>query len=438
MTFRSTMMTGIAATLGTMLAAAPAFAMQAAPAAPAAAAKPPQDFKLSKPVRDAVSAAQTAIQAGDYATAKTKLAEAQAGVSTDDDRFVVASVTYQLAQSTKDAPLLQSSGQVLLATNRIDPAQQAGIYAAQAQSALDAQQFAQAETALKKVIELRPEVMDVYPSLVETQVRLNKPQDALATLDQGIQRVKAAGQPVDRQWLRRGVEIAYRAKLPAETSKLGQELVNTYPSADHWFEALARYRDGNPTMDQETRTDLMRLMRATNSLRVERLYLDYIAPLYMGYPGEADAVIKEGVAKGVLTTSSPAVKQIVSLTASKVSAARGELTAAAADARKAPNGKIALQTADSYLGFKDYAKAIEMYRVALEKGGLDNNLVNTRLGMALALSGQGPAAKTALASVTGPRADLAKYWSIYADRGAGAPASATPASAQAGSTGTPG
>ena len=48
-------------------------------------------------------------------------------------------------------------------------------------------------------------------------------------------------------------------------------------------------------------------------------------------------------------------------------------------------------------------------------GGADANLVNTRLGAALYHSGQKDAAKTTFASITGPRADLARYWMTFID-----------------------
>jgi hypothetical protein len=57
-----------------------------------------------------------------------------------------------------------------------------------------------------------------------------------------------------------------------------------------------------------------------------------------------------------------------------------------------------------------------MYRVALSKGGADTNLVNTRLGMSLAMAGDKAGAKTAFGAVTGPRAELARYWILWLDK----------------------
>jgi hypothetical protein len=47
------------------------------------------------------------------------------------------------------------------------------------------------------------------------------------------------------------------------------------------------------------------------------------------------------------------------------------------------------------------------------RAGVDANLVNSRLGMALALGGRRAEAETAFKAVTGARASLASYWLLW-------------------------
>ena len=54
-----------------------------------------------------------------------------------------------------------------------------------------------------------------------------------------------------------------------------------------------------------------------------------------------------------------------------------------------------------------------MFRAAQGKAGVDAELANLRLGMALAASGDKPAAKASLDLVTGARAEIARYWLAY-------------------------
>ncbi len=49
----------------------------------------------------------------------------------------------------------------------------------------------------------------------------------------------------------------------------------------------------------------------------------------------------------------------------------------------------------------------------IAKGGVDANVANLHLGMALARSGDKAGATAAFNAVSGPRADIAKYWLLY-------------------------
>ena len=79
----------------------------------------------------------------------------------------------------------------------------------------------------------------------------------------------------------------------------------------------------------------------------------------------------------------------------------------------AGTGAQARAAADAFFAFGQYADAATLYQAALQKGGEDPNLVNSRLGAALALAGRRPEAEAALHAVTGPRADLAGFWLVW-------------------------
>ena len=76
----------------------------------------------------------------------------------------------------------------------------------------------------------------------------------------------------------------------------------------------------------------------------------------------------------------------------------------------------AREAGDAHMGFGEYAAAVELYQAALQKGGEDANLVNTRLGAALALAGRRAEAEAAFRAVTGNRADLAGFWLAWLAR----------------------
>ena len=159
----------------------------------------------------------------------------------------------------------------------------------------------------------------------------------------------------------------------------------------------------------------MRLMATAGALNGERDYYEYAETASTkGLPGEAKAALTQGKAAGALNASKPLVAEISKTVDSKVAGDRAALPALDREARNAANGKAALGTADAYYGYGDFAKAADLYRVALTKGGVDADTVNLRLGAALARSGDKAGAAAALANVkSGTRAQLAQYWTIW-------------------------
>jgi hypothetical protein len=113
----------------------------------------------------------------------------------------------------------------------------------------------------------------------------------------------------------------------------------------------------------------------------------------------------------------------LTLANAKIAADKASLAAAAADAAKAANGKIAAATADAYMGYGDNAKAVALYQTALQKGGVDTAEVNMRMGIAQARAGDKEGAKASFSKVTGGlRGTLAQYWVQWLDRKPAAPA----------------
>jgi hypothetical protein len=160
---------------------------------------------------------------------------------------------------------------------------------------------------------------------------------------------------------------------------------------------------------------VMRLMRASKSLVGERDYYDYASSANdRGLPGEALAVLDLGASTNNLSAAKAA--PLRTEISGRVAEDRKSLPASYTKAKSAADGKMAMNTADAFLGYGDYAKAAELYQLALQKGGVDANTVNTRLGIALALGGQKDTARTAFAAVTGPRQQVATFWTMWLDQ----------------------
>jgi tetratricopeptide (TPR) repeat protein len=153
------------------------------------------------------------------------------------------------------------------------------------------------------------------------------------------------------------------------------------------------------------------------ALRDERSHTEIARYLLQkGLSGEAKSLLEEGASKNLVSRTNPTVRELLNQATTRATADRPTLASSEGKANAAANGRIAANTGDAYMGYGDYAKAAAMYRVALNKGDVDTNLVNTRLGMSLAMAGDKAGAKTAFSAVTGPRAELARYWILWLDK----------------------
>ena len=108
--------------------------------------------------------------------------------------------------------------------------------------------------------------------------------------------------------------------------------------------------------------------------------------------------------------ASPLFKDTIAALKQKSIATAADLAVAT---KAAQNGMALLRIGDRYYGMGDFAKAAELYRQSLGKPGVDANVANLHLGMALARAGDKAGATTAFNAVTGTRADIAKYWLMY-------------------------
>ena len=193
-----------------------------------------------------------------------------------------------------------------------------------------------------------------------------------------------------------------------------RDLVAGYPTPTNWRDALSVYRDisADPALD----LDISRLMRAAGVLTGERDYMEFATALADArLIGEARAVIDEGLQRNMVETARIAPALATRIAPAAVTRDRAALAGLRARAQ-AGTGAVARGAADNFYAYGQYADAATLYGLALQKGGEDPNLVNLRLGAALALAGRRPEAEAALRLVTGPRADLAGFWLTWLAR----------------------
>lgn len=386
------------------------------PTSASAQAQPAQaerKFSFSKGALKPLQELDAAVKANDRAAIPAKLAAAKAAAQTSDDRLMTAQLELKAAAAVDDKAAMAAALDAMIANSGLAATQTVEMQMNLAKLRFNLKEHDKAAAAAEQVLAVQPGHTDALLLLAETRKAQGRAADAVAALQRAILARTSAGQKAEESWYKRAIAFAYEAKMPAAVT-LGREWVAAYPSAQSWGDALRIYRNVVKP-DEPTLLDTLRLARATNSLSGDNEFHGYAYTALDAYAlHEAKSVIDEGVAANKIDRSKPLIKEIDAAIASKMTnVSREGLAASAKEALTDANGRFALRIADAHYGLGEYAKAAELYRAALGKAGADANLVNLRLGMALARAGDKAGATAAFNAVTGPRAELAKFWLLY-------------------------
>ena len=370
--------------------------------------KQPQ-IQPSSGARKAIVDLQTAVNANEFTKVPGLVAAAQSVAKTKEDRYIIGQLQVKAALAAKDNVMLAAAIDTVAASGYVDQAKVAELYMGLGTTFYNAKDFARAATAYERAASLNPRSPDPLINIAESRYGMGQKAEAVATFQRAIQATIAAGQKPREDLLKRTAGIAYEASLPT-AADLSRQWVAAYPSPGSWHDAVAIYRNLNKP-DVEGTLVLFRLMQATNSLQGAADYsLFATAAADQSNFNEAKAVIDQGIAANQVDPANPLFRDLIAAMKTKPVATEADLNAAL---KMAPSAGAQIRIGDRFYGSGNYAKAAEVYRAALGKPGVDANVANLHLGMALARTGDKAGAAAALNAVSGPHAPLAKYWLLY-------------------------
>jgi len=397
--------------------------------APAFAAKKEEKkagpkLNVTPDVIKSLQTAQKAAEAQDFAGAKAALAEADSKAVSNDDKYQIGAIKLNTSIAAKDTALQSEALTQMLDSGLTPPEQAAQFNSVAAGQALDAKNYdlaiqrAQAALAAGAKSEaINPTLAQAYFGKAGTTNAAAEPArgfnvQGLAALKAAADAMKASGQQVPAQWYQIGVGRAEAAKLP-EVTEWAKMAYEAEPSGTNLRTLVRLFQRANPNITNRENLDVLRLLSASDGLVVAGDYLEFAEMASKtGIYGEVKSSIDLGRSKNVLNANQGA--DLYQTATARIAGDKSTLGAAEADARKAANGKIAAATADAYLGYGDYAKAAAMFELAKEKGGVDADEVNTRMGIAKLKAGDNAAAKAAFEAVQGgARKQIAGLWLAY-------------------------
>lgn len=400
--------------------------------APAVAQKKKEAAKgptLSAKVQPAAKAAQDAVNANNPAAAEPAVVAFEAVAASDFEKYIAARFRASLEQQKINAAraanpkaAVDESGfaralDTLIANPTTPADDKAKLIYTRGEMALAARQYPVALDyfARARAAGFTDDALSL--SMVKAKVDSGDVAGGMTELEQVIAAMNAKGQKPPVEYYRFAISQSNKKKLGPQTVAWMNRYLAAYPSDKAWYEVLATYgfqQGSTATLNAQQKIDVFRLMRATGGLPDQYFYLEYAQKAKdAGLPLEAQAVLKEGLASGKIPAANTEVRAMQP-EITRAIAAESSLTSLESKANAAANGQLAGQTGDVFLSSGNYAKAAALYRTALQKGGVDADTINTRLGIALARSGDKAAAQAAFGAVKGgPRAEIASFWTTW-------------------------
>ncbi|GHH10056.1 hypothetical protein E2E30_08650 [Sphingomonas sp. AAP5] len=400
---------------------APAFAAKKEKAADAAAPS------LSKEARAAAVEVQTAMNATpkDLVKAAASLDALDAAAKSDYEKYLASGLRLALINAqTAGQPETQRVAALTppldaIIANPATPKTELGIrYNERAGFAFATKDYKLAAQDYMKARELGATDADLQLNIARSKVEAGDVAGGTADLEAAVKAEKAAGRKAPEAWYKYAFTRLTKAGLTEQADAWTAAWLTEYGTAPNWRGAIYTFGFQGPAAVKysKNRIDLFRLLWATKSQAGQREYIDYAdAALTIGLPNEAKTVIDEGLASGVIPKGNITATELQTRAKTGI-AGSSSLAIKEKNAMGAPKGDLAQQAGDAYFGTRNYAKAIEMYRLCETKGAPDADRNNLHLGMALALSGDRAAAKTTLAKVAAePNKAIARLWTVFVD-----------------------
>ncbi len=372
---------------------------------------------------------QKANLAGAYAGWPT----VKAAIANDDDRSEAGIFAYDLGSKmakSADAALkanssaLRIEGIDLVLASTKTPADIRPAYKFQKAAILyDGKDFVTSSVALQDAYSAGYRDNEIEILLSNSFSQQKKFTEAMTWLRTAISNNKTAGRAVPAAWYAQGGNYALRMRDNKAASVWFKDYLTAEKSPAAWHDALATY-NVSPELEPLEALDIYRLMHLTGSMQFENEYRGYAELIdRRRYPTEIYRILQEGIDKKLvkLTPSiTEAFNEAKSLSASDATNA----SLSEASARKSAVSYDALLTGESYMGLRNFAKAQEMYELAMTKGGIrdregkdQTGRLMLHLAMAKIYQGNYQGAKADLAKIpAGNRKVIGEYWALYADQ----------------------
>lgn len=341
---------------------------------------------VSRPMEKPLKAAQDAMNAKKYDEALELLKQAQSNPEKKPyDQFVINEFlgpiyarqnkyaeAYEVFSADAESPYLTQG--------------KADRYKVLATLAYSLKNYAAAADWGNKAIAAGDHSNDVQLIVAQSYFLQNKYKDAAVATQELVSRAEKAGQRPQEANLKLLWECYRKLHDDNAEGKIIEKLLTYYPKPDYWANAMASLQQ-MPNRNDRLTLQTYRLMQDVGTMKRADQYAE-MAQLAQeqGFPGEAQVVLEQGLAKNVFTEQREKDRAVRLLEAAKklATSARQSLPNDEKTAAVAPNGEVLVAVGSSYLiNANDPAKAVPLITQGIAKGGLKSvNDAYINLGLA--------------------------------------------------------
>ncbi len=351
--------------LGAMLAMA---LLAAAPGVSAAADKP-KGPEISRVIAKEMTAAQKALQAGQWAEAIKNLdeAETKSGLTAFDKKtiyYMQGFANVKLGNLKAAQPQFEKA----LATGAATPEETTSITRTLFGIAASTGQYQKTIDFGKQMVDAGTATPDNLAIIAQSYYQLKDCKSSAIWADKAIAASRKAGEaPKENLYLFK-LQCASDAGDTATMDGVLVDLIKLTNKTSYWNTLLRIERQDE--RDDHNLLMIYRIMYNTNSMTEGSDYIEMAQLLGdAALPGEAAAILDKAMNGGVIKPEQKErTTRLLTSLKSRADADRKGLPQEDAEAVKSPAGELSVKLGEVYYGFGDYQKAADAINAGLQKG----------------------------------------------------------------------
>jgi tetratricopeptide (TPR) repeat protein len=401
------------------VAASAALALSMTAMSPAALSAEKQE--MSRAIAKEMTAAQKALQAGQWQEGLKNLeaAEAKSGLTAYDKTHIddLKGYAYLKMNNMKGA---EAAYEAAIAAGAYTPEETARTSRLLFQLAAQNQQNAKALEYGKTVTESGTASPNDFLIMSQLYYLQKDCKNAVIWGDKAAAQFHKAGETPKEVLYQIKLQCASDAGDSAATTAALYELVRLTNKTSYWNNLIRMERQDE--RDDANTLMIYRVMHDTNSMNADTDYIEMAQLLGdKGLPGEAQMVLEKAMSSGVLKDEhKERTTRLLNAMKTRADADKKGLPALEAEASKNPAGQLDVKLGEVYFGTGDYQNAVTAINRGIQKGQvkqLDEAYVY--LGRSYAALKNYPEAKKAFAQLkTVPKISprVLKLWETYSEK----------------------